>query len=403
MAYNALFYGVNNSFCNQTNNNLQKKNNALRQITAHVQPHVLGLNEISSNANIQNMVLDSILNINGVNKFKKAQITNYSSSSIVNALFYDSEKLTLYNEYALVTGARDINFYYFYHNSPNLAETNDTTFMVFILAHLTAGSSSSNANSRNVEANMVINHLASINKSNNYFFMGDFNLYSSSEAAFQTITTNSNQNARFFDPINQIGAWSNNAAFASVHTQSTHTSTNCFVGGGMDDRFDFIMVSSPVLNDFLKVKYIPNSYVTLGQDGLRLDNSLIDTPTNTSAPANVIQALYDMSDHLPIFLDVRVNYSSTNVNNFDYGSYKWIKTQNPFSETLQMSVFTPKNNKFNFSLFEITGRKVHEQTNYLHEGENLLDINLNFLQKGIYILNVSDNVNKSANIKLIKN
>ncbi len=48
---------------------------------------------------------------------------------------------------------------------------------------------------------------------------------------------------RFYDPINRVGDWHNNPSYADIHTQSTHTVyNNCASTGGMDDRFDFIMV-----------------------------------------------------------------------------------------------------------------------------------------------------------------
>lgn len=403
MAYNTLYYGVNNSFCDQGNNNLQKKNDALRKITAYSKPDVLGLNEISSNVNIHKMVLDSVLNINGVTKYKKAQQTNFSSTSIVNALFYDSEKLTLHKEYALIGGDRDINFYFLHYNSPDLATAEDTVFFVFVLAHLASGSSSESATKRDFEVSLVTNHISSLNKANNYFFMGDFNLYSANEAAFQRMIHHSNPNARFYDPLNKIGVWSNNSFYAPYHTQSTHTSTNCFVGGGMDDRFDFIMVSSPVMNDYLRVKYIPNSYVTLGQDGLRFDKSLIDLPTNLSAPAHVIQALYDMSDHLPVYLDVKVNYSGPNSTQNEVVFENWIKFENPVNENIELNIYSHSENQYSIILYDITGRKVFSKTIIISKGENLINIPIGYLKNGIYMLNVTEQDGKERTIKVIKN
>jgi hypothetical protein len=52
-----------------------------------------------------------------------------------------------------------------------------------------------------------------------------------------------------------------------------------------------------------KLRYIPQSFRTPGQDGLRFDGSLIDPP-NFSAPAPVINAMYNFSDHLPVMIDL---------------------------------------------------------------------------------------------------
>ena len=54
------------------------------------------------------------------------------------------------------------------------------------------------------------------------------------------------------------------------------------------------------------MKYIPGSYVAAGQDGGHFDQSLI-SPANNSVPPDVLEALYYMSDHLPLVIDVLVS------------------------------------------------------------------------------------------------
>ena len=73
----------------------------------------------------------------------------------------------------------------------------------------------------------------------------------------------------------------------------------------MDDRFDMILFSDDMQTGANDAKYIPGTYRAVGQDGLRLNSSLID-PVNNSEPTNVINALYYMSDHLPVYMEVAV-------------------------------------------------------------------------------------------------
>ncbi len=51
--------------------------------------------------------------------------------------------------------------------------------------------------------------------------------------------------------------------------------------------------------------YVAGSLTPVGNDGLHF-NSSINSPTNNSVPAAVLTALYEMSDHLPVYVDIDV-------------------------------------------------------------------------------------------------
>ena len=109
-----------------------------------------------------------------------------------------------------------------------------------------------------------------------------------------------------YDPL-PAGSWHDNASFASIHSQSTRISQ--FGGGatgGLDDRFDFILFSDDVVNGTNKVKYIYNTCHSVSNDGNHLNKSIIASPVNSSVPDSVLQALYFMSDHLPVICNVEV-------------------------------------------------------------------------------------------------
>jgi hypothetical protein len=122
----------------------------------------------------------------------------------------------------------------------------DTVFVTFLIAHLKAGSSSSDASARYTQVEKLMNKLTQIGRADNYILSGDFNLYGSDEASYQYLIHYPNSLYQFYDPIDQEGAWNNNYNYRYIHTQSTHTYSDegeCFASGGMDDRFDFILVS----------------------------------------------------------------------------------------------------------------------------------------------------------------
>ena len=59
-----------------------------------------------------------------------------------------------------------------------------------------------------------------------------------------------------------------------------------------------------------KISYIPNSCIAVGNDGNHFDLAIIDEPVNTAAPDSVINAIYYMSDHLPVLCKLEVESST---------------------------------------------------------------------------------------------
>jgi hypothetical protein len=306
MDYNLLMYGNTTTFCTSNNNNINDKDGYLKTIVDHIRPDVLGVNEMASNAIYGSRILANVLNTDSIDYYKKATYSNQSVSSLVNMLFYNSRKLELYTELVVPTNVRDINIYTFFYKDVALSSGADTIFITFVVAHLKAGSTTSDQQSRQTMVQAAMGKLKTNSLWGNVLFMGDFNVRSSSEAAYQTLVNEGNPLYKFFDPVNQPGNWNNNSNFADLHTQSTHTSGGCPAGGGMDDRLDQILSTTFILGDSLGMNYIDGSYWAVGQDGNRFNGSLI-SPTNNSAPSNVIQALYNMSDHLPVIMDIEVD------------------------------------------------------------------------------------------------
>ena len=307
-SYNLTNYGNNISPCTATNNGLTLKNPAFKTIVQYVKPDILGVCEMNTNPIIAGNFLTNVLNTDGVNYFVRSGTVTEPSGTITSVLFYDSRKMTLAYQSKASTQYRLTHHFRLYLRNDGLA-LGDTIWLNVLLCHLKAGTASSDVADRSSMALTIRNYLASFPKRENCLIMGDFNFYRSSEAGFQTLTSVNPQPAyQFFDPINRVGTWTANASFADVHTQCPRTDNNggCYSGGGMDDRFDFILMNRHLLNDSAGIRYIPGSYKAIGNDGLHYNTSINSPPANNSVPPDVLAALFLASDHLPVRADLRV-------------------------------------------------------------------------------------------------
>lgn len=305
--YNLLHYGVAEAGCTIPSTSV--KNAYLSTILSAAQPDIFGVNEMGSNALYGDNILVNVLQPMNAN-WERCTYTNNASSNITNMLFYRGDKLVLYDEHVINHSLRDINLYTLYYNDANLATTQDTTFLTIVIVHLKAGSTTSDENEREAQASLIMAYLAGLGNPGNLLVMGDFNLKTSSEPAYQSFLTEPNLDARLIDPINQPGGWNANAAFDLIHTQSTRSGTlaDCGSSGGMDDRFDFIMANRRVMGDSNGVKYVPASYKAFGNDGNHYNTS-INNGANSAVSTAVVNALYNMSDHLPVMLDLAFDVS----------------------------------------------------------------------------------------------
>jgi len=400
MHYNLLMYGNDFGGCNASNNNVNDKNNYLRIILDYVKPDILTVNEIYKDAYFHDLILNSVLNINGVDHFQRGYPINTSNSFIINQVYYNSQKFEMVNYVAVQTSLRDIDIWRFAYKPSSGFLPAGSVELNCAVAHLKAGSSSSDQQQRANETSKLMNYLNNSNANGNYSLSGDLNLYSGTEPAFQNLLYHSNTQIRFYDPINQIGSWHDNPYYAQVHTQSTHTSGTCPSGGGMDDRFDFILVSEEILTGQEHIKYVEGSYRALGQDGQRLNASLTDPPQNTSVPGNVLNALYNLSDHLPVVMDIVIGDNLGSVSSIS--SFYDISFQNPVKDQLVISVRLPGNDNLRIDIFNMIGQAV---VSVSHPVETVSEIQVPVedLPPGIYFIRLQTSDYQFLTKKLIRN
>ncbi len=398
--YNLLNFGNYTSYCTSNNNNVYTKTGHLKTIISYAQPDIFTINELFCSTNLANLILDDAMNVEGTTQYEKAEITCHSPySSLTNMLFYNSEVLGLKSQSYVETNIRDINTYKLFYKG-NLPQSNDTIFFSCIVAHLKAGNGSDDEMERADEISKLNSYLATYEEPGNFLFMGDFNVYKSSEQAFQKIIYNNNEDFRFYDPINKIGYWHNNSYFQKYHTQSTHSSGGCPAGGGMDDRFDFILVSESIKDATDGVQSINSSYWAIGQDGLHFNKSIKASPANTSVPADVLNALYNMSDHLPVRLNLLVGEG---VGISDYPDFiSSVNFINPFDQKIKFWITSERNENATVSLYDFTGRKILSREIRISMGENQFSLQAKNIKNGIYLVRLSNVSKFSYSEKIMK-
>ena len=282
MSYNLLNYPGSDSAV---------RNPYFRTVIANTEPDILVVQEILSQTGV-NGFLNNVLNIAS---------SGYAAGTFINgpdtdnAIFYKTDAFTFLAINVITTSLRNINEFVL---SDNI--TGDT-IRIYSL-HLKAGTASSDQQQRLAEVTALRNVTDNLSPNSNFIVCGDFNIYSSNEAAYQKLKDQSTEGF-LVDIFNLTGVW-NNEAYAFYHTQSPRTRQfNGGATGGMDDRFDMILFSQEVI-DSGKIFFVPGSFISYGNDGNHYNDS-INKPPNTVVSQQVADALHQSSDHIPIIATIK--------------------------------------------------------------------------------------------------
>lgn len=398
--YNLLNYGNTTSYCTTVNNNINEKDGYIKTIINYLKPDIFTVNELGKSQSVHQHLLDQVLNTGGIDYYRKADFLKIADSYLVNMLYYNSEKLRLHSHVIAQSLIRDVDVYKLYYRSDDLA-AGDTAFIICVVSHLKAGSDDEAL--RTSMAQNTMEFLDNYDDDNNYLMMGDFNLYSHLEGAYQAYLNYENPSLRFNDPVDQYGNWHNNSYYSDYHTQSTHTSSNgCASTGGMDDRFDFILISNSIKDGTKDVHYIEDSYWAVGQDGQHYNQALNTSPTNTSVPPDVLDALYHNSDHLPVLLKLYTD-KTLGIDEFKTDQFRQVSLTNPAQNRLNLNMLVTTQGDARLKIFNVYGHLLLTRNLHLHVGENQISESIETLQPGLYIVRITDQQLNNVSLKLIKN
>lgn len=375
MAYNILNYESNNGF--------EGRYLQMRTILSHVKPDIVICSEVVDGAGAQ-LLLTNAFNMAGIGTF--ARVTFVDGPDTDNMLFYNTAKVNFVSQNQIMTALRNITRYRMYH----LITPTDTAWLNLFSCHLKASSGAANEAQRLAEVQDFCDFTDGLNANQNLILGGDFNLYGDWEPAYQWLTNSCVP--WFYDPINREGSWNNNASFEDIHTQSTRTANEPDGGstGGLDDRFDFMLTNYNVLSGQQRVKYIPGSYYAVGNDGNHL-NDPINLMPNTAVPSSVAAALYTMSDHLPVVMDLaiglEVGYSEYE-NNLNGTSITWINNGQFYFPAFLIT--SDQSQELKADIFDLTGKLMHTQTVFTSHGDTRFELKNLQLAKGEYLVRLTN-------------
>lgn len=295
---------------------------------------ILTLQEVDAGMSGADSILGILNGLYGAGTYARSTVVGGSTDGTTQAVIYNTHTVSLVSQTAVGTAstsgaARAPTRYEF---QPTGYDSNSNFYLYS--SHYKAGTASSDQSRRSVEAATIRNDANALptGANTNAIFAGDYNIQSSSETMYQILTgSQADNDGRAFDPLNTPGTWHANASFAPVHTQAptVPNNVNGLIGGGMDDRFDFQLVTSPLM-DGEGLSYIgtgvPNtaiaatqhSYNAFGNNGTTFDGN-INQASNTALPvseynpgpgqpsrADVLNALTTASDHLPVVADYQL-------------------------------------------------------------------------------------------------
>ena len=205
-----------------------------------------------------------------------------------NGLYFRTDKWVFLDTVYIGTALRDIAEYV-------VRPINSSEQLHVFSMHLKASSGSTNEQSRLAEVTILRNYLNNLPPGTNFVIVGDYNIYSSIEPAWQKLLgSEANNIGQCTDPLALTGTW-NSAGLAQYHTQSPRVrSFGGGVTGGLDDRFDIILTSSS-----MSTRIAAGSYKAYGNDGNHYNDSINRLP-NAAVPDSIAKALHNASDHIPV-------------------------------------------------------------------------------------------------------
>lgn len=360
-----------------------------RNVLTALKPDILVVQEMQSQDGVD-LFVDQIINNPGMSGYKAAPFINGFDTD--NALFYNSNKIEFVRNRQILTWLREVSEYTLKYK---LDETSPV-LKIYSL-HLKASQGSDNESKRLKDALIIRDNLNKLNNGAYFAVAGDFNIYSSNEPAYQELTGPKENNiGRCFDPINKPGEWHNNSSFAMWHTQSSRTTEfGSGTPGGMDDRFDFILLSNAFF-DSSQYLYLNKSYKTFGNDGLHF-NAAINAGYNRAVSDEIANALHDASDHLPVFLDFQILQTTTVENRQSNNLDDFSLTQNypnPFNGSTTVSLQLNQAETLDIEIYNILGEKVFEHS-ISSTGKRTVQFSWNgkdssghLLNSGVYLLSV---------------
>lgn len=324
-----------------------------------------------------------------------------NQNDLQNLIYYDSSKFILESQDEITSVFRDFNRYTIKLNT--VEQITNPIYLEIFVCHLKA---SDGVDNENLRLQMVSDLQSYLNNPINNFdsdsfivLAGDFNVYSSSEPAFQELIDNTNT-ITFSDPVNRIGNWHTNVSYLDVFTQSTRTSSTLGgATGGFDDRFDFIMTTENMLSN-PDLYYVTDSYQVYGNNN---NPSCFNQEINSFSCSgsefsfDIRNSLYNFSDHLPVTIQLQTN-QTLGFDEFSLQNTITFLDGNLVRSHLNLKVNFGLNSLKYLNIYNTLGQKVKT---IAIDNSGLVSEDISSLANGVYLL-VPDSYEFSKPFKFIK-
>ncbi len=407
MVQNTLHFGDG---CQGTQDFL---NYQLKTIVAYVNPDLIGLDKVQAiklNSSdpygispvwFADSIIYGALDSVYPGRFEYCTLTDYSEANNgdMSVLFYNQNKLGFLTVKNLYEGEEDIDLYKLFYKDPNLNLTHDTTFLYVVLCHTISGTSSTG---RDGQAATVIDSLRTyFTHLPNLIYMGDFNSHNTTEPGYELITQTTDTDFLLYDPpffpdsrlVYPID-WTTNPTQAAMEltttTRENADPNSCGNTGGGYDWFDHIFLSRNIVNNYNYIRYIPNTWKSIGNDGNRVGISVNDSVTNgrnLSAPSSVLNAEYQFSDKYPVTVQLGVTYNTaTGINTITQWNEGSIKVTNPVKNALVIYFpSTMVGKDVSMELYDVCGRLIIASCFNINNSEMNESLNMT---PGIYLMHL---------------
>ncbi|MCC6322530.1 MAG: hypothetical protein IT438_13965 [Phycisphaerales bacterium] len=269
---------------------------------------LVAIQEVGSQTTTTQDVVVMLNAIYGPGVYARGALNGATTGAGTQGVVFNTQKLQLIGELAVGTaGTSSQPRQTLRHRFRTVGAPASSDFYVYN-GHWKASDDSTSEGRRRIEAMAIRADADALGANVGIIYVGDFNLYRSTDQAFQHMLTPGF--AQAFDPIGRAGAWHDNASFIDIATQAPAVSPGSgLTGGGLDDRFDWHMVSGVVMTTpAAGLSYLAGSYHTFGNNGSVPINGNINDGSSTALPGlpnrvTVLNLLTTVTDHLPVVAD----------------------------------------------------------------------------------------------------
>jgi endonuclease/exonuclease/phosphatase family metal-dependent hydrolase len=358
----------------------------LSEILEELNPDIFMICELESGAGGEDILNNSLNAFNDVYTSAPYQNNTSSTADLQQLLYYNRNKFTLDATDIIQTSIRDINRYRLKLKTVN--ETTNPQYLEVFVAHLKASQGGQNELLRLDMVEAFTDYLSTLDPNDPVIFAGDLNLYTSDEPAYQELLNSSNPIV-IKDPIDSPGDWNNNPSFEFLHTQSTRISNAEFndfgAGGGLDSRFDFILMSENLLDPTADLRYIDDTYEAFGNNSNCYNNRIDNTNCGGTFSQNTRDLLYQMSDHLPVIaqLETTAQFLSTTEVIKEQGF--WFVSSNVASTMVEIA-FAKAQSTQPFPVFIVLYDQTGRQLKKFAVTDTRMKITIDELAEGVYYL-----------------